>query len=169
MNETIQYRPGDDVVINQNHKLVTLRLPADRYIFRRGQELSAVCGNISIPTVVFDTKTEPLNKIHPVMLALDGFFDIKTAVAEMRKIGDRYKDVKENTPFTWVAFLTNEEMNAVSPQTRSVLVGDTMEVYLRNRELAVGLFGPAITYWATEVRHMSKPALKRFMEKNLPL
>lgn len=73
MNETIFYMTGDESVINNSHKLVTLRLPAERYVFQRGQELSAICGNISVPTVVFDTRTEPLNKINSVIMAFDGF------------------------------------------------------------------------------------------------
>lgn len=101
-------------------------------------------------------------------MAFDGFFDIKTAVSEMHSIGDRYKNVKENTLFTWVAFLTNEKMNRISPQTRSVLIGDHMEAYLRNKELAVDLFGPAIVYWA-EQRWLSKAYTNLFIEKHLPI
>lgn len=169
MNETIMYRNGDDSVIEAGQKLVTLRIPDNKYLFQRGQKALAICGNVSVPITIFDSKTQPLDKISPVMLGFDGFFDINTAVREMREIGGRYADVKKNTPFVWIGHISDSALETFSPSAQKSLLEDPMEQYLRNRELTVGLFGPAITYWATKVRNVSKPSLKRFLEKNLPI
>lgn len=125
---------GVDELIGHNVKLMTLRVPSERYDFEIGEKIAANCGGQKIELVVVGNVKKPLKDFSDGELLLDGYRAAdgrdarEVAVEALRTYGERYAGIDQETMMQGIMTVSCELFGQMSEECQKELFESGFEV-----------------------------------------
>lgn len=167
------YDPEVPFQINRNFKLATIRKDDPKYHgFKVFEKVTGKCQNENIELMIWGVEESiPLNKIDPVVMALDGFLSVDQAVNDL-KIYPGYAGITKESPMTLIGHIGTynaynfknglSQLDEITQQRN----GKSLAEVVRNPKLQ-DIIKPSIAYWFHFRGGNAEDWLEFFVKNNL--
>lgn len=139
------YGQGVDKLLSSGIKIVTLRKPHEKYDITPGTVVEAVCegADNSIPLMVIDNSTRPLNDFSDPSLLLDGYANPEVAAEDL---ANYYEGVDVDTQMQRIATISESQIELLGNAQLEWLLGIGLDAALKEPSFRP-IFMPALFHW----------------------